>query len=154
MTDSPHRPPIPFEGIDDVLAVLRTGGHRVSTACRVVLESLFAADGPVSAQSIADGSHGGGQALELSSVYRNLERLEAHGIVKHVHLGHSPGLYLLVGSGQREFLACERCGRVTSLDPAELDPVRAEVQARFGFRARFDHFPITGLCAGCAASGA
>ena len=143
--------PLRFEEIEEVLAVLREQGHRVSTACRLVLEALFAADGPVSAQFIADGLGGRAVSLELTSVYRNLERLEELGVVQHVHLGHGPGLYMLVGSGDKEFLACERCGRVTSVDPAELDPVRTQIRKRFGYRAHFGHFAIIGLCAGCAA---
>jgi Fur family ferric uptake transcriptional regulator len=83
-------------------------------------------------------------------VYRNLERLESLGVVRHVHLGHGPGLYMLVGSGDREFLTCERCQRVTVVDPAGLDAVRAQIRERFGYEARFGHFPIVGLCAECA----
>ena len=35
--------------------------------------------------------------VDLASVYRNLEQLEELGVVRHVHLGHGPGLYALVG---------------------------------------------------------
>ena len=39
----------------------------------------------------------------------------------------------------------------TSLvDPAELDGVRELVRERFGYEARFTHFPIAGLCPDCA----
>ncbi len=139
-----------FEGIEEVLAILREKGHRVSTPGRLVLEALFAADGPVSAQFIAEGLAGKGARLELTSVYRNLERLEELGVVKHFHLGHGPGLYMLVGSGDKEFLSCERCGRVTSVEPSELDPVRRQIRKRFGYEARFGHFPIIGLCERCS----
>ncbi len=151
MTDSPQAEPLEFEAIDEVLAILRERGHRISAACRLVLEALFAADGPASAQFIAASLQGRDSAPDPASVYRNLERLERLGVVKHVHLGHGPGLYMLVGAGGREFLACERCGRVRSLDPGDLDPVRDQVRERFGYEARFDHFPIIGLCPGCAA---
>ena len=127
MTDSPHTPPVEFEGIEQVQTILRERGHRVSAAGRLVLEALFAAEGPVSAPFIAEGLTTKGASLELTSVYRNLERLEELGIVKHFHLGHGPGLYMLVGSGDKEFLSCERCGRVTSVEPSELDPVRRQI---------------------------
>ncbi len=151
MTDSPQAEPLGFETIDEVLTILRERGQRISTACRLVLEALFAADGPASAQFIADALTGRDSTPDPASVYRNLERLERLGVVKHVHLGHGPGLYMLVGAGGREFLACERCGRVHSLDPGELDPIRGQIRRRFGYEARFDHFPIIGLCAECAA---
>ena len=68
-----------------------------------------------------------------------------------MHLGHGPGLYALVGAGEREYLYCERCGDVRAVDPSELDPVRARIRELHGLEARFTHFPIVGLCEECAA---
>ena len=64
----------------------------------------------------------------------------------------APGLYALTGGAEREYLACERCDRVTALDAEQLDEVRALIEREFGYRARFSHFPIVGLCADCAAA--
>ena len=33
-----------------------------------------------------------------------------------------------------------------------LDPVREQIRERFGYDARFTHFPIIGLCSACLAS--
>jgi Fur family transcriptional regulator, ferric uptake regulator len=150
MTESPRVKPLEFEDIEDVAAAIREAGGRLTATRRLVLEALFEAEGPMSAERIASRLAGRGPAFDLPSVYRNLERLEALGVIRHVHLGHGPGLYALVGSGEREYLCCERCRRVTSVSPAELDSVRAEIRQRFGYDARFSHFPITGLCAECA----
>jgi Fur family transcriptional regulator, ferric uptake regulator len=148
VTEAPQVERQTFADIDAVLALLRERGHRVSAPCRLVLQALFAADGPVSAQHIAEGA--AELPMDKASIYRNLERLEALGVIQHVHLGHGPGLYMLVGQGEREFLTCERCHRVTTVDPEALDGVRAEIRERFGYDARFAHFPIVGLCASCA----
>ena len=61
-----------------------------------------------------------------------------------------PGLYALARGADREYLCCDRCGRVTTVDPAALDAVRAALHADFGHHAKFSHFPIHGLCASCA----
>ena len=152
MTRAPHSERLQFGDIDDVMAALRESGGRVTAARRLVLEALFAADRPVSAEYIAGGAGGRGTRLEPTSVYRNLEHLEAMGIVRHVHLGHGPGLYALIGQGEREYLVCERCNRVTPVEPERLNGVRAMIEDEFGYRARFGHFPIYGLCAECAAA--
>jgi len=133
-----------------VLVRVRAHGGRVTAARRRVLDSLFAAEGPVSAEFIAAGRGGAGGALELTSVYRTLEQLEQLGVVRHVHIGHGPGLYALIGAEEHEYLACEQCGRVTRVASARLDPVRAEIRARFGYDVRFTHFPMLGLCPACA----
>jgi Fur family ferric uptake transcriptional regulator len=148
MTDPVQAPPLRFEAIEEVFAALRAEGHRVTTPCRLVVEALFAAEGPRSAQQIARDS--GMPESDPSSVYRNLERLESLGVARHVHLGHGPSLYMLVGSGEREYLLCERCGKARSVEPAELDAVRGQLERQFGYRASFSHFPIVGLCDECA----
>jgi Fur family ferric uptake transcriptional regulator len=136
--------------LDDAVEVLRERGLRVSAARRLLLESLFAADGPQSAEQIAKGVVGRVPESDLTTVYRNLETLEELGVVRHMHLGHGPGLYELSGSG-REYLVCERCDMVRAVDRSEVEGVRRAVMKATGFAARFDHFPIFGLCPDCQA---
>jgi len=129
------------------VAALRAAGLRVSAARRLVLEALYAAEGPVTAEVIAGGLAGRLPASDLASVYRNLDTLAAIGLVRHFHVGHGPRRYALAVAGAPEILACESCGAV---QPARLDRVCALVEAEFGFVARFSHFPLIGLCASCS----
>ena len=145
MTIAPDVRRLVFDDYSDAVRVLRERGLRLSTSRRLVLRALFAAGGPVSAEHLARGLR-----IELTSVYRNLETLERHGLVRHVHLGHGPGLYLLVGQGEREYLYCERCGAVRALEPRELDPVRSQINELTGYSVRFTHFALVGTCAQCA----
>jgi Fur family transcriptional regulator, ferric uptake regulator len=152
MTHAPHTPPLPVSDVAAAAAALRERGGRLSQPRRQVLEALFVADGPVSAERLAQGLDGRTTPFELTSVYRSLEYLEELGLVRHVHLGHGPGLYALTGAHEREYLVCERCDRVTAVEAASLDPIRAQIRDAFGYEARFSHFPIVGLCASCAAA--
>jgi Fur family ferric uptake transcriptional regulator len=151
MGRSPYNEPVGAESLEDALGTLRASGLRVTAARRMVLEALFEADGPASADHLARAMGGEGSPLDAASVHRNLTQLEALGLVRHVHIGHGPGLYALIGGADREYIACERCGRVTSVEPAKLDSVRKTIRRRFGYEARFSHFPILGLCRSCAA---
>ena len=47
-------------------------------------------------------------------------------------------------------MSCERCGAYVALAPEVLDGVRAAVREASGYTARFTHFPVVGLCPGCA----
>jgi Fur family transcriptional regulator, ferric uptake regulator len=143
-------PPLAAPDMDSAVEALRARGLRVSAARRLVLESLFAADGPIPAERIATGLAGRLPTSDLASVYRNLETLETVGLVRHFHLGHGPGLYAPTGSAEREYLVCNSCRTVTAVDSHEMEPVRALIHERFGYEARFTHFPILGLCADCA----
>ena len=147
MTVAADAPPLRFARLEEALAALRAAGMRISTPRRLVLEALFEAEDPVSAMQLA-------QALTLdeSSVYRNLELFERHGLVRHVHLGHGPGLYVLSNRPRAEYLFCEQCHRVTAVAPESLEPVRALIRDRFDHEARFTHFALIGRCARCQAA--
>lgn len=147
MTVARNARPVPFADLADAIGALRARGLRLSSARRLVLEALFAAEGPVSAEHVARSL-----SLDLASVYRNLETLERLGLTRHVHFGHGPGLYVLVGRGEREFLFCELCGAVRTLEPEELDPVRGRIRELFGYEARFTHYAIVGTCRDCTAA--
>lgn len=145
MTGAPEVPRLRFENLDEAISEMRRRGLRLSTARRLVLQTLFAADGPVSAEYVARAGR-----IDEVSVYRNLDVLERCGLVHHVHLGHGPGLYVLLGRGEREYLFCDRCGAVGAVTPGQLNPVRELIEDLFGYAARFTHFPIVGVCARCA----
>lgn len=141
---------VPVASLEDAFSAVRSSGLRLSAARRILLEVLSAADRPMSAEVIASGVGGRHPASDLASTYRNLETLEEIGLVRHLHVGHGPGLYALSGPGDREYLVCERCQRVRVVQPAALDGVRDEIRRVFGHEARFSHFPLGGLCGDCA----
>jgi Fur family ferric uptake transcriptional regulator len=143
-------PAVPASDLEEAVAVLRGSGLRVSSARRIVLEALFQAGEPLTAERIAGGLDGRLPLSDIASVYRNLETLEEVGLVRHVHLGHGPGLYALTRDGAQEHLLCDRCGAVMSVEPERLDAVRALIREETGFVANFTHFPIAGLCPECA----
>src|SRR3954471_18647385 len=150
MTPARTDRPLHAATLDSAIAALRAGGLRVSAARRLVLEALFAADGPATVEELADGVGGRVPRSDVASTYRNLETLEALGLVRHMHLGHGPGRYVLAAREARGWLACECCGALVAAEPDDVEPVRALVREAFGFEARFGHFPIVGLCPACA----
>ena len=81
-------------------------------------------------------------------MYRNLETLEALGLVRHVHFGHGAGRYVLCAGTERGYVACHRCGAFTELDDAAVAALREGIE-HTGFVARFTHFPVVGLCLDC-----
>ena len=135
-------PVVEAPDLQTAFAIVRERGMRLSTARRLVLEALYQAPGPLTADQI-------GGALDIASVYRNLETLEEIGLVRHVHLGHGPGLYARSSVGASEYLLCDACGAVVTVEPERLDDVRDLIRDRFGHEARFTHFPIAGLCPQC-----
>jgi Fur family transcriptional regulator, ferric uptake regulator len=152
VTVSHRTPPLAAASVDSAVALLRARNLRVSAARRLVLEALFAADKPLTAEEIAAGLEGWLPSSDLASVYRNLDTLEEIGLVRHFHLGHGPGRYSLAAAADLEFITCEDCGAFEVVEPARLDRARALIEDELGYRARFSHFPIVGTCAACLAA--
>lgn len=141
-------PTLEAPDLDAALDALRARGMRASSARRLVLEVLYESGHPLTAEQVVTGL---GDRSDVASVYRNLDTLEGVGLIRHFHLGHGPGLYVLAGSDPREYLACNACGRVQAVDPAELDEIRERVRRDHGWGVSFTHFPMSGLCPDCMA---
>jgi Fe2+ or Zn2+ uptake regulation protein len=150
MTVARLRPTLAAPDVQTAVAAVRAHGKRVSAARRQVIEALFAAEGPVSADAIASGLGGRRSPVDEASVYGNLEVLEDLGLVRHVHLGHGPALWMLADRAKSEFLRCESCGASLAVEPSVLAEARAAIREATGYEARFTHFPIVGLCPECA----
>jgi Fur family ferric uptake transcriptional regulator len=144
MTVAHHSPALRAPSLGAALGALRARGMRVSLARRQVLEILFEENGPVTADALAGRIPGS----DVASVHRNLSVLEEVGLVRHVHLGHGAGRYVLAETST-EYIVCDGCGDHHAVAPARLDDVRSLIEHEFGFSARFTHFPIVGLCANC-----
>jgi Fur family ferric uptake transcriptional regulator len=144
-----HAAPVAVPDLDAALGAVRDHGLRLSSARRIVLEALFRAGVPLTAEEIAAGPCGV-PACDLASVYRNLEALEAAGVVRHMHVGHGAGLYTPAGVAT-DLVVCERCGARADVDPRVAAAVRAAIEADTGFTPRLHHFPLAGLCPRCAA---
>ena len=149
MTVSPDTRPLAPASVTSALGVLRAGGLRISAARRLVLEALFAAEAPVTADEIASGLGGRLPGSDLAPLYRNLETLAAAGLVEHVHARARPRA-LRADRPRRRRLGDVRgaAARIERLERGRAAGLREAVRAATGFEAAFGHFPLVGAAAG------
>ena len=151
MTVSNARPLPAASSPAAAVGALRARGLRVSAARRLVLEALYTAEGPVSAEAVAGGLDGRLPPSDLGSVYRNLDTLEETGLVQHVHLGHGRAVYHLTDQ-PHQHLVCEGCGLVVEVPDEQFAALRADLRDRYAFTIRPNHFAVLGRCERCAAT--
>jgi len=149
MTVPTQTRPLAAASLPTAITTLRVRGLRVSSARRLVLEALFAAEGPVTAEAIAAGLAGRLPTSDLASVYRNLLTLEEVGLVRHFHVAHGAGLYALAARHQAGYVACEHCGAHRPLEAATVEQLAAVLRAACGYEPQLVHFPIVGRCQEC-----
>lgn len=134
---------------DDVLDRLRHRGTRLTTARRAVIASLVAADGQhITAEAIVAWVQARHPEVHRSTVYRTLDRLEAIGMVNHVHLGHGPSTYHLTDRPHHHAI-CNVCGTVIDVPPEALDGLTRRLRADHGFELTHQHFALSGRCRDC-----
>jgi len=128
---------------------VRQHGCRVTRQRAIILQTLCELDGHASAESIHDRVTLHRRDVDLSTVYRTLERLRELRIVSQTDLGRGCAEYEIVTDPPHHHLVCQGCGQVIDLDHAYLAAVADAIQSDFDFDPILDHFVVFGLCHEC-----
>jgi Fur family transcriptional regulator, ferric uptake regulator len=134
--------------VDEVLTLLRAQGGHVTSPRRLLLEAIFEANGHRTAEELAEDVRAKAPDVHISTIYRNLERLEELGVIIHAHLGHGPAMYHLSAAAHGH-LVCEVCGATFEASEDLFGGLSDLAKSRFGFRVDPHHFAILGRCKGC-----
>lgn len=87
-------------------------------------------------------------AVNRSTVYRTLETFRDLGLISETDLGGGARRFELIEEPHHH-LICHRCGDILELDDELVEPLRREIQARYGFAPAIDHLAVFGFCAAC-----
>lgn len=132
-------------------AQLRARGYRLTPQRQLVLEAVGEL-GHATPEDIAAAVRRTASGLNISTVYRTLELLEALGLVRHTHLGHGAPTYSVASEDEHVHLVCGSCGQVAEAPAGLLDQPVRRLAAERGFRVDLGHAVLSGLCAACAES--
>jgi len=112
---------------------------------------LTGATTPLTAEEIYRGLVGEQHRLNLSTVYRNLERMEKAGLVSTVKLAiDNCTRYILNTHRHVHHLICRGCRKAIPLDFCPLESIRSQSQdAQFVIEGH--SFEVYGSCRECAA---
>lgn len=92
-------------------------------------------------------------SVSLSTIYRNLSRLEKMGIVQIVGAEENKELqYRYTGPGKcqaKMHLVCKECGKFFHLDGPALKMLQLSLQRIKGFELDQQQSVLLGRCAGC-----
>jgi Fur family ferric uptake transcriptional regulator len=145
------KPPAAAPGVrtvEDVLALVRASGGRSTHARRLLVSALFARDDHMTAEELASEVHAVAPDVHLSTIYRNLEDLEALGVIAHAHSGHGPTTYHLAGRGHGH-LVCQSCGDTIDVPDTLFRTLLRLADETYGFAVDPHHTAISGRCEAC-----
>ncbi|MBI4318685.1 MAG: transcriptional repressor [Chloroflexi bacterium] len=130
--------------------VLRELGYRLTPQRLMIIAAIQTIEGHVSAEDIGAQVRKQYPNLNPSTVYRTLELLKELGLVTETDLGEGRALYHWAEKGRRHLhLVCEKCGATSDVEMSALEPLADTLRQRYGFRANFSHFAISGRCHAC-----
>ena len=127
----------------------RQHGVRMTRQRVIILQALCELDGHASAEEVFARATLHRRDVDLSTVYRTLERLRDLRILSQTDLGRVCDEYEIVADQPHHHLICRGCGRVIDLNHAYLATSAEAISRDFGFEPIFDHFAIFGWCREC-----
>lgn len=119
-----------------------------STEARVaLLEDLKTHDKPVDAQHLIEHLQ---KTLDVDrvTVFRMLNILTEHGILRKVELGEGKARYELA-STDHHHLICENCGEIEDVSDCNLIGLEEEIQMKKHFLIKRHSLEFFGLCNNC-----
>ena len=128
---------------------LREGGYRLTAQRQLVLEAVSRL-GHATPEDICVEVRSTAHAVNISTIYRNLELLEALGLVAHAHLNHGAPTYHATTEEPHVHLVCSRCDAVQPVSTALVADVVAQLGQERGFRVDVRHLTFSGLCKDCS----
>jgi Fe2+ or Zn2+ uptake regulation protein len=131
-----------------ILDQLTAQGGRRTVARQAIIEAIVESGTHLTADDIARRVQQRFPSVNISTVYRTLDSLEAIGVIDHVHLGHGRAIYHLTDE-VHQHLVCERCERVLELPASKLGGFISMLDRDFGFEVDSGHFAIVGTCRSC-----
>ncbi len=142
--------------LDELEAICRTRGGRLTRQRRAVLAKLLDAKRPMTAYEILDVLRPEDASATPASVYRSLDFLMEHGVAHRLettrsfvaceHPDHAHAV---------QFLICRQCGTVVETEDTRVESATASLGKRLGFTLDQRTVELTGTCATCqdAAAG-
>lgn len=134
---------------DDLRRRLAGSGYRLTPQRELVLRAVEALGHATPDEVLAEVRQHS-SAVNVSTVYRNLEVLEELGLVRHAHLSDRAPTYHSVTDHEHFHLVCRTCRRVVSVGAEVASVLTGRLADEHGFTADIGHLTVFGTCAECA----
>jgi len=89
---------------------------------------------------------------DKATVYRLLQRLAAHGLVRRLGLHERAAFFTLLQPGKHtDYLICTTCGKIESVKaPCPVHKLEEEIRQKTGYQNLYHELEFFGTCPQCA----
>ncbi len=137
--------------LDKASDAIRAAGGRVTPQRQIIIETLATTVEQIDAETLHQTVQQGDTSVDLTTVYRTLDVLEAAGLISSQYISpdHDRKYYTLV-PGLYHF-TCRRCHRVISFRSDLVDELKQQLELDFHVQALNACICVDGLCPDCQA---
>lgn len=131
---------------------LKKRGIRLTRQRQLLLDLIDESGAHLDAESLYQMAHQRDPKLNRVTVYRTLKLLKEGGLVDELDLMHYGGdqhYYETRTKQEHAHIVCLRCGKVEEFFGEQLQKIRRQVEATFGFQVLVARTEIGGYCAHC-----
>lgn len=137
--------------VQEIIDRLRGAGLRRTKALEELITTLLESDRPMTLAELAASKRLADQC-DKATVFRLLQRLAGHGVVRRLGL-HERAAYftLLVPGKHSDYLICTSCGSIEAIQaPCPVHHLEEEIREKTGFRNLYHELEFFGVCPKCA----
>lgn len=136
--------------VKETITRCRNSGLRRTKALEELIVTLLESDRPMTLSELASSKRLADQC-DKATVFRLLQRLAEHGIVRRLGL-HERAAYftLLVPGKHSDYLICTSCGSIEAIKaPCPVHQLEDEIREKTGFRNLYHELEFFGVCPKC-----
>jgi len=122
---------------------------RTSSVEQLILSLLGEHQGHFSSLQVFEALRKSLPAVNISTIYRALERLAAAGKISISDMGTGSLVYELTLPARHHHLVCRQCGTEINLDDHSVSTFFEKVQNDYGFQVTTNHLILFGFCQQC-----
>lgn len=137
--------------IKQTVARCREVGLRRTKALEELLATLLEGDRPMTLAELTASARLADQC-DKATVYRLLQRLCEHGILRRLGLHERAAYFTLLQPGKHsDYLICTGCGTIESIKaPCPVHKLENEIREKTGYRGLYHELEFFGTCPRCA----
>ncbi len=137
--------------LKQTVARCRELGLRRTKALEELLATLIEKDGPMTLAELAASPRLADQC-DKATVYRLLQRLTEHGILRRLGLHERAAYFTLLQPGKHsDYLICTGCGKIESVKaPCPVHELEDEIREKTGYQGLYHELEFFGTCPRCA----
>ena len=134
----------------DIKVKMKMGGHRTSATRETLIDILTDVKRPMSVPELLILLDERNTSVNKTTLYRELEKLINHNIVKEVYLGKDKARYELITPDHHHHIMCVECKRVDDVPMVkDVRPHEERIKKSLNYKVIDHSLEFFGVCKSC-----